>query len=98
VLSALNTETKAALPLASSLPPSANEGDALFPVSANERLLPIQTTMGQWERWFAWDPVRLYMTSRIAWLSTIHRRCVTKGYIASCDYTDTPDEFPTNNG
>jgi hypothetical protein len=47
-----------------------------------------------WESWFAWRPVRLYMSSRYAWLRPIHRRCVRKGVFMSCDYTDDPDAYP----
>ena len=43
-----------------------------------------------WERWFAWHPVRLYMSSRHAWLRWIWRRCVDKNGLESCDYTDGP--------
>jgi hypothetical protein len=63
--------------------------------SSCDRLPPIQSFQGKWERWFAWHPVRLYMTSRFAWLTTIYRRCVTKGDVASRDYTDSPEEFPS---
>jgi hypothetical protein len=48
-----------------------------------------------WEDWFAWRPVRLYMTGRIAWLRVVHRRNVSRCGIATCDYTDQPDQFAT---
>ena len=48
-----------------------------------------------WESWFAWHPVRLYMTGRHAWLRIIHRRNVSMSGIARCDYTDQPDQFAT---
>jgi hypothetical protein len=48
-----------------------------------------------WESWFAWRPVRLYMTGGVAWLRFIHRRGVSKSGIATCDYTDRPDMFGT---
>jgi hypothetical protein len=48
-----------------------------------------------WQSWFAWHPVKLYMTPHYAWLRMIYRRCVTKNSVVICDYTDTPAEFPT---
>jgi hypothetical protein len=75
----------------------ADKGVTVLPDPATEALQPILMAMGEWERWFAWHPVHLYMTSRIAWLSTIYRRCVKKGCIESWDYTDAPDEFPSNH-
>lgn len=48
-----------------------------------------------WESWFAWRPVRLYMTGQFAWLRHIHRRNVSRSGISTCDYTDRPDEFTT---
>jgi len=48
-----------------------------------------------WENWFAWRPVRLYMTGRLAWLRHIHRRNVRRSGISTCDYTDRPQEFAT---
>jgi hypothetical protein len=48
-----------------------------------------------WMRWFAWRPVRLYMTGGLAWLCFIHRRQVSRSGIATCDYTDRPDLFAT---
>jgi hypothetical protein len=47
-----------------------------------------------WHPWFAWRPVRLYMTGRFAWLRQVHRRTVTKPVGSSCEYTDDPAEFP----
>jgi hypothetical protein len=98
VKSAPHTEIQPTLPFAPSLLADAEKGEAVLPEPPTEGLPPILTTMGEWERWFAWHPVRIYMTPRFAWLSTIYRRCVTKGFIESCDYTDAPDEFPPNNG
>ena len=48
-----------------------------------------------WGAWFAWHPVKLYMTRRYCWLRTIHRRCVTKNGLQSCEYTDQPEEYPS---
>ena len=48
-----------------------------------------------WESWFAWRPVRLYMTGGVAWLRAIHRRNVSQSGIVTCDYTDQPDQFVT---
>ena len=48
-----------------------------------------------WENWFAWHPVRLYMTGRVVWLRHIHRRNVSRSGVATCDYTDQPDQFAT---
>ena len=47
-----------------------------------------------WQPWFAWRPVRLYMTGRLAWFRRVHRRCVVKPVGQICEYTDSPDEFP----
>gem|GEM_PF-6157637 len=47
-----------------------------------------------WQPWFAWHPVRLYMSSRHAWLKPLWRRCVDKNGVECCDYTDTPEKFP----
>ena len=55
---------------------------------------PVITYETAWEGWFAWHPVRLYMTGHYAWLRRIHRRCVTKAGVPSCDYTDSPEDFP----
>ena len=48
-----------------------------------------------WAPWYAWRPVRLYMTGKVAWLSWIFRRCVihSTGF-RTCDYTDQPEDFP----
>ena len=56
---------------------------------------PIATLQVEpWEPWFAWHPVRLYMTGQFAWLRLVHRRYVTKPVGSSCEYTDDPAEFP----
>ena len=47
-----------------------------------------------WQPWFAWRPVRLYMTGQLAWLRRVYRRSVVKPVGAVCEYTDNPDEFP----
>jgi|GEM_PF-5658662 len=47
-----------------------------------------------WQPWFAWRPVRLYMTGHFAWLRRVHRRCVIKPVGSVCEYTDDPVEFP----
>jgi hypothetical protein len=51
-------------------------------------------SVGAWMSWFAWIPVRLYMSPRMAWLRVIYRRNVRIHGISSCDYTDQPDEYP----
>jgi hypothetical protein len=56
---------------------------------------PIHYQIGEWQSWYAWRPVKLYMTPRYAWLRPIFRRCVMKGAVECCDYTDRPDDFPT---
>lgn len=48
----------------------------------------------RWRPWFAWHPVRLYMTGQFAWLRRIHRRWVIKPVGTSCEYTDDPAAFP----
>jgi hypothetical protein len=48
-----------------------------------------------WENWFDWRPVRLYMTGRLAWLRTIYRRNVSRSGVSTCDTTDQPDQFAT---
>ena len=50
-----------------------------------------------WEIWFAWHPVKLYMTRRYCWLRTIHRRCVIKNGLESCEYTDQPEDYPSTD-
>ena len=47
-----------------------------------------------WHPWFAWRPVRLYMTGQFAWLRQVYRRHVLKPMGATCEYTDDPREFP----
>jgi hypothetical protein len=47
-----------------------------------------------WEPWFAWRPVKLYMTGHYAWLRRIYRRTVVKTAGSNCEYTDDPQEFP----
>lgn len=47
-----------------------------------------------WQPWFAWPPVRLYMTGKFAWLRRVYRRCVTKPVGTVREYTDSPAEFP----
>jgi hypothetical protein len=85
-----------AIHLDSSIATEAGNGHAAAAAeTSHDGLPPIQTFEGEWESWFAWHPVRLYMTSRFAWLTTIYRRCVKKGNIESCDYTDAPEEFPS---
>ena len=48
-----------------------------------------------WESWFAWRTVRLYMTGGVAWLRPIHRRNVSRCGIVTRDYTDRPHQFAT---
>ncbi len=52
---------------------------------------PPLTIDGAWEPWFAWHPVRLYMSGRIAWLFRIHRRRIHRSGMAMWDYTDRPE-------
>ncbi len=47
-----------------------------------------------WHLWFAWRPVRLYMTGQFAWLRQIHRRYVIRPVGTMCEYTDDPSTFP----
>jgi hypothetical protein len=47
-----------------------------------------------WRPWFAWRPVRLYMTGQFAWLRLVHCRHVIKPAGWICEYTDNPAEFP----
>ncbi len=49
----------------------------------------------QWERWFAWKPVTLYVVHKICWLRKIHRRRVTKHGLRISEYTDKPEEYPS---
>jgi hypothetical protein len=51
-----------------------------------------------WQPWFAWHPVRLYMTGQFAWLKRVYRRHVIKPVGATCEYTDDPGEFPDLTG
>jgi hypothetical protein len=55
----------------------------------------IEIIEGEWEPWFAWRPVRLYSTARLVWLRPLHRRWIVKFGLATCEYTDAPDQFPT---
>ena len=48
-----------------------------------------------WLEWFAWRPVRLYMTGRLSWLRPIYRRWVVKYGLTTCEYTDQPEMFVT---
>jgi hypothetical protein len=51
---------------------------------------------GPWQPWFAWRPVRLFGTSRIAWGQNIFRRAVRRDYARPLmDYSDTPARFPS---
>ena len=52
---------------------------------------PPVTIDGDWEPWFAWHPVRLYMSGRLAWLCRIHRRAIHRSGMAMWDYTDHPE-------
>ena len=47
-----------------------------------------------WKPWFAWRPVKLYMTRRFTWLRFIHRRTVLKTAGGTCEYTDDTECFP----
>jgi hypothetical protein len=74
---------------------SANITDTQVPdATATTVLEPIVFETEAWERWFAWRPVKLYMTPNYAWLRTIYRRCVTKNGLRMRDYTDQPQEYP----
>ncbi len=44
-----------------------------------------------WEPWYAWHPVRLYMSWRLVWLCKIHRRAIHRSGMAMWDYTDRPE-------
>jgi hypothetical protein len=57
--------------------------------------VPSIIDMTEWAAWFAWRPIRLYMSGKIVWLNWVFRRCVTHGNgFQTCDYTTEPDEFP----
>jgi len=58
---------------------------------------PPITIDSDWERWYAWRPVKLYMSGRYAWLRVIYCRCLHKNGIETCDYTDTPEDFPVSS-
>jgi hypothetical protein len=58
---------------------------------------PPVTIDGDWEQWYAWYPVTLYMSGRYAWLRPIYRRCIHKNGVETCDYTDAPDDFPAGS-
>ena len=47
-----------------------------------------------WKPWFAWRPVRLYMTGDYAWLRYIYRRNVVKAAVGTVEYTDDIKAFP----
>ena len=61
---------------------------------ASENAEPLITFQGEWEAWYAWRPVRLYMTGRTAWLRWIYRRSIVKARLSCREYTDSPEEFP----
>ena len=46
-----------------------------------------------WWEWFAWCPVRLYMTGRMACLRPVYRRSVVKFGLTGWEYTDQPEAF-----
>ena len=52
---------------------------------------PPVTIDGTWEPWYAWHPVKLYMSSQLAWLCWIHRRAIHRSGMAMWDYTDRPE-------
>jgi len=54
----------------------------------------IEASETAWEQWFAWYPVKLYMSTKYAWRRRIYRRCVTRAGFTSRDYTDSPDQYP----
>lgn len=55
---------------------------------------PPITIDGAWEPWYAWHPVRLYMSGRLAWLCRIHRRAIHRCGMAMWDYTREPELHP----
>lgn len=52
---------------------------------------PPVTIDGPWELWYAWHPVRLYMSRRLTWMCWIHRRAIHRSGMAMWDYTDQPE-------
>jgi hypothetical protein len=55
--------------------------------------------VGEWEAWFAWYPVHLFGTKRVAWLRRISRRPVlAEKCHLQYDYSDTPVEHPSGFG
>jgi hypothetical protein len=68
----------------------------VLPTIAQAQQMPSQpiSAEGPWEAWFAWRPVRLYMTGRLRWLCAIHRRRVSKHGLDVHEYTDDPDAYP----
>lgn len=53
---------------------------------------PLQ--VDHWKPWFAWRPVRLYMTGDFAWLRHIYWRNVVKTAGGTVEYTDDIKAFP----
>ena len=53
---------------------------------------PVLTIDSGWEPWYAWHPVRLYMSGRLAWCRLIHRRSIHRCGMAMWDYTDQPEQ------
>jgi hypothetical protein len=50
---------------------------------------------GVWHPWFAWRPVLLFKSFRVAWLRGISRRRVlTAQNVLVMEYTDTPEKYP----
>ena len=60
-------------------------------VSGDESVL---VALMPWEPWFAWHPIKLYMSRQYAWMRWIWRRSVDKNGIDGCDFTDAPEDFP----
>ena len=66
-------------------------GIGAVPVTEGPPKPPPITIDGSWEPWFAWHPVKLYMSGRLAWLCRIHRRAIHRSGMAMWDYTDQPE-------
>jgi len=70
----------------------AGEVPAGAPLDPGEPSRPPPVTIdGGWEPWYAWHPVKLYMSSRLAWLCWVHRRAIHRSGLAMWDYTDDPE-------
>jgi len=74
---------------------SLRSDEPLSRVPAASAKVPAAIKTGEWQAWFAWRPVRLYVIGDITWLRSIYRRNLTNDRIVASDYTDRPWDYPS---